>query len=113
MNFGKRLARIRKEQKMTQIVLSEISGCHINMVRRYEANKVQPSLDVIRRLSVALSTSADSLVFSEDERCQQDELKMLFEAAGSLSPEEKDVAKALLESLIMRHNANRFASQQK
>jgi len=71
MNFGKRLARIRKEQKMTQIVLSEISGCHINMVRRYEANKVQPSLDVIRRLSVALSTSADSLVFSEDERCQK------------------------------------------
>ncbi|MDB6375064.1 hypothetical protein [Photorhabdus bodei] len=34
---------------------------------------------------------------------------MLFEAISQFTPEEKEVARVLLESLILKHDANRFA----
>ncbi|MBG0751679.1 hypothetical protein Q7O_004552 [Pectobacterium carotovorum subsp. carotovorum PCCS1] len=34
---------------------------------------------------------------------------MQFEAISQFSPEEKAVAKVLLESLILKHHANRFS----
>jgi len=36
-------------------------------------------------------------------------LRLQFEALSQFSPEEKQIAKTLLESLILRHTANRFS----
>jgi len=76
--------------------------------QRYEHGSIQPTLDVIRRLAVALSVSADMLIFDENERGPDDELRLQFEALRGFSPEEKQVAKTLLESLILKHDASRF-----
>ena len=58
MNFGKRLAALRKERSMTQQSRADAVGCHVTMVRRYEAGETQPSLEVIRNMARALSVSA-------------------------------------------------------
>ncbi|MDC9605962.1 helix-turn-helix domain-containing protein [Xenorhabdus griffiniae] len=79
------------------------------MVRRYESGEVQPTLDVIRKLSRALSVRADTLIFDEGERGPDEELLLQFEAVSQFSPEEKEVARVLLESLILKHDANRFS----
>ncbi|WP_244208751.1 MULTISPECIES: helix-turn-helix domain-containing protein [Xenorhabdus] len=109
MDFGKRLATLRKDRKLTQAALAEKVGCHITMVRRYESGEVQPTLDVIRKLSRALSVRADTLIFDEGERGPDEELLLQFEAVSQFSPEEKEVARVLLESLILKHDANRFS----
>lgn len=109
MDFGKRLATLRKERKLTQAALADKVGCHITMIRRYESNEVQPTLDIIRKLSLALSVSADTLIFNAKERDPDDELRLQFEALSQFSTEEKAVAKVLLESLILKHDANRFS----
>jgi len=48
------------------------------------------------------------LIFDENERGPDDELRLQFEALRGFSPEEKQVAKTLLESLILKHDASRF-----
>ncbi|MBK8971290.1 MAG: XRE family transcriptional regulator [Hahellaceae bacterium] len=63
--------------------------------------------DVIRKLAIALGVSADLLVFDKDEREPRDELKRQFEALSQFDEEEVRVAKAVLESLILKHNAKR------
>lgn len=108
MDFGKRLAALRKDRKLTQAALAEKVGCHVTMIRRYESDEVQPTLEIIRKLSRALSVSADTLVFDETERNPDEELRLQFEAVSQFSPEEKEVARVLLESLILKHDSTRF-----
>lgn len=109
MDFGKRLAALRKDRKLTQAALAERVGCHVTMIRRYESDEVQPTLEIIRKMSRALSVSADTLVFDEAERNPDEELRLQFEAVSQFSPEEKEVARVLLESLILKHDSTRFA----
>jgi len=108
MDFPERLAALRKERQMTQPQLADRVGVHISQIRRYEAGDSQPTLDVIRKLAIALSVSADVLVFEEGERGPDDELRLQFEALRQFTQEEKLVAKAVLESLILKHDATRF-----
>lgn len=99
---------LRKERRLTQKALADLVGVHITQIQRYENGSIQPTLDVIRRLATALSVSADVLIFDKDERGPDDDLRLQFEALRQFSPEEKKVAKTLLESLILKHDATRF-----
>ena len=67
----------------------------------------QPTLDTLARLAKELHTSLDVLVFGEDARGPSDELRLQFEALSQFDEEDRKVAKAVLESLILKHNAKR------
>lgn len=62
------------------------------MIRRYESDKVQPTLEIIRKLSRALSVSADTLVFDEAERNPDEELRLQFEAVSQLEGSRQSLA---------------------
>jgi len=113
LNFHERLVSLRKERGLTQQALAEMVSMHISQIRRYESGQSQPTLDAIRKLAVALSVSADMLLFEKDERGPDDELKLQFEAASRLDPEEKKVILSVIESIILRNTmkeaARRFA----
>jgi hypothetical protein len=49
------------------------------------------------------------LIFDKDERGPGDDLRLQFEAISKFRPEEKMIVKALLEGLILRHEAKRWA----
>ncbi len=110
MDFPERIAAVRNERKMTQRSLAEHVGVHVSQIRRYEAGDSTPTLDVLRKLAIALSVSADTLVFDADERGPDDELRLQFEATTRLSDEEKRVVKAVIESILLRHEAERWAA---
>ncbi len=110
MSFKDRIASLRKEKKMTQQVLADLVGVHVVQIRRYEGGDAQPTLEVIRKLAIALSVSADVLVFDKDERGPGDDFRMQFEALGLFTTQEKMVAKQLLDSLILQHTANQLAA---
>ena len=46
-------------------------------------------------------------MFGENERSPIDDLKLQFEALGQFDEDERRIAKELLESLILKHNAKR------
>jgi transcriptional regulator with XRE-family HTH domain len=114
VDFPQRLADLRKRHSFTQQQLADRIGMHISQIRRYESGQSQPTLDAIRKLAVALSVSADTLLFEKDERGPDDELKLQFEAASRLEPEEKRVILSVIESIILRNTmkeaARRFAN---
>jgi len=110
MDFGERLAGFRKEKGLTQQALAELINLHVIQVRRYESGASQPTLDVIRRLAVALQVSADVLIFGADERGPDGDLRLQVEAISKFAPEEKQVIKALLEGMILKHEAKRWSS---
>ncbi len=82
-------------------------------LRRYEAGSSQPTLDVIRRLAVALQVSADLLLFGENQRGPDDDLKLQFEAVSLFDPEEKRVVRSLLDGMILKHEARRWSDSGK
>ena len=108
MNFPARLVSLRKERALSQQRLAELVDLHVNQVRRYEGGTAQPTLDALVSLARALHVSLDVLVFDEAERGPSDDLRLQFEALNQFSPEEKAVARAVLESLILKHDAGRF-----
>jgi transcriptional regulator with XRE-family HTH domain len=107
MDFPERLARLRKERNLTQKELAQRVDVHITQIQRYENGSTQPTLDIIRKLATTLAVSADELIFGKGERDPIDELKRQFEALSQFDEEDRKVAKAVLESLILKHNAKR------
>jgi len=110
MDFPERLSTTRKEKGITQQELARRVGLHVAQIRRYECGSSQPTLDAIRNLAVALSISADALIFDKDERSADDDLKLQFEAISKFEVEEKMIVKTVLDSLILKHEAKRWST---
>jgi transcriptional regulator with XRE-family HTH domain len=108
MDFPERLAVLRKEKNLTQKDLAELTNVHVAQIRRYESGTSQPTLDVIRKIAIALHVSADTLIFDQKERGPGDDLRLHFEAVSKLSEEEKETIKELLEGMLLKHEAKRW-----
>ncbi len=109
MSIQQRIITLRHEKDLTQQEMADMIGIHVNQIRRYESGATQPSLEVLKRLAVALSVTIDSLVFDKDERGPSDELRLQFERITRFDEDEKQVVKALLEGLILKHEAKQLA----
>lgn len=108
MDFPDRLVALRKNKGPTQQVLAYSAEVHVAQIRRHEAGDSQPTLDVVRKLAITLSASADMLVFDKDERGPDDELKLQFEAISRLEPEERNIIKELIKGLIIKYESRRW-----
>jgi len=105
-----RLIRLRKQRSFTQQSLADAVGLHVNQFKKYEAGTAQPTLKALLNLAKNLHVSLDELVFEQNERGPDEDLRLQFEAVSQFTPEEKMVAKAVIESLILKHDAGRFAA---
>jgi transcriptional regulator with XRE-family HTH domain len=77
-----------------------------------ETGDSQPTLDVIRRLAIALAVSADELIFGKDERGPDEDLRLQFEAVSQFDEADKDLARGVLEGLILKHQAKQSLLRQ-
>jgi transcriptional regulator with XRE-family HTH domain len=105
MHFPARLIQLRKAANLTQQDLAEAAAVHVNQIRRYEAGTAQPTLEALIRLAKALHTTLDSLVFVEGERGPDEALRLQFEALQQFDDDERQTAQAVLEGLILKHQA--------
>jgi len=106
MNFPERLATLRKARGLTQQALADQVDIAVLQVHRYEGGSSQPTLDVIRRLAIALGVSADMLVFDESERGPSDALRYQFETVSRMSEHEQEVVRELLDALIIKNQVS-------
>ena len=103
MQFPERLTTLRKARGFTQQTLAEMAGVAVLQIRRYEGGSSQPTLDVIRRLAIALGISADMLVFDEQERGPAEQLRYQFETISRMPQYEQDVIRELLDAMIIKN----------
>lgn len=111
MEFGKRLASLRKAQGLTQQALADTASIHVVQVRRYETGVSQPSLDILRKLAVALSVRADQLLFDEFERGPAEDFRLEFEALARLDPGEKQLVREFIEGMLLKHEARKWINR--
>ncbi len=105
MSFGKRLAELRRRRGLTQQQLCELVNVHVTQLRNYEGDRSQPTLEVIRKLALALDVTADELVFDPVERRPQmnnKELVKQWERIEELPDEDRQALKMLVEGLLLR-----------
>lgn len=109
MDFPKRLAALRKERNLTQQALADMAGVHVSQLKRYEGGASQPALGVLRNIAIALSVSADVLLFDNDERGPDEDFRLRFEALTRLDPDERMVIKELIDGMLLKHEARRLS----
>lgn len=108
MSLPARLIALRKERGLTQQQMADSIGIHVNSLKKYESGQAQPSLDVLKKIALAVNVSTDFLLFEEHERGPSDELALQFEAVSQLPDEEQRVVMEVLESLIIKYQARRW-----
>jgi transcriptional regulator with XRE-family HTH domain len=108
MSFPERLAALRKERAFTQQQMAEKIGMHVSQLKRYEAGSSQPTIEVFRRIVLALNVSADTLLFEEGERGPDDSLKLQFEAVSHLDPHEREAVQTMIAGVLHMHDAKRW-----
>jgi transcriptional regulator with XRE-family HTH domain len=111
MLFSKQLVALRKNKGLTQQMLADKVGIHVTQIKRYEAGTAQPNLDAFRKILLALSASADEMLFETDERGPDEDLRLQFEAVTNLDDGEKAVIKELIEGMLLKHDAKRWTKQ--
>lgn len=110
MDFSKRLVGLRKERNITQMEFAKQIGVHVTQLRRYEAGTSLPTFEVLRAMARALRVSADVLLFGDAERGPDQEFRPHFDAISRLSAHERQVIKDVLEGLLLKHDAKRWAA---
>lgn len=108
MSFSARIILLRRERNLTQQGLADAADIHVQQIKRYEAGTSQPSAEAIKKIAKTFAVTTDWLLFESAERGPSDDLRLQFEALSQFSPEEKLVARSVLEGLILKHAANRF-----
>lgn len=64
--FGKRMAVLRKERKMTQDELAKLLNTSISVVGRYERDEMTPSVEVAKNIATFLNTTVGYLLGEND-----------------------------------------------
>lgn len=85
MIFGKRLKKLRTDNNITQLRLSEILGTAKSNISKYESDTIEPNLAMLSQLSELFHVSVDYLLGIERSEKQGGismNLKQLRERAG-------------------------------
>lgn len=106
MEFPERLVTLRKARGLTQQALADQVCVTVVQIRRYEGGSSQPTLDVIRRLAIALGVSGDMLLFDEHERGPTDVLRYQFEQVSRMSAREQEMVRDMLEAVIFKNQVS-------
>jgi len=105
--FPDNLTRLRNQRGLTQQALADAAGIHVTQIRRYEAGTSQPTLDVLRRIAVTLTSSIDAL--ADDAENLPTDLRHHLAAINQLDPDEQAAIRTLIEATLLRHQARHLA----
>lgn len=108
MSFPERLSSLRKQLGFTQQQMADKIGMHVSQLKRYEGGASQPTIDVFRRIALALNVSADMLLFEPDERGPDERLKLQFEAVSKLDEKEREAVETMIAGVLHMHDAKRW-----
>ncbi len=112
MSFSQRLITLRRERQLTQQGLADATGIHVQQIKRYEAGSSQPSAEALKKIAKAFAVTTDWLLFEEAERGPDDDLRLQFEAVNQFDAEGKELARGVLEGLILKHQAKQSILRQ-
>lgn len=105
IDIGKRIQELRKQQKLSQVELTEKIQVSKSQMIRYELKGVQPPADILNKLAEIFNTSVDFLINGNtDEKAkaalQNTELLQRFKEVEKLPERERSVILEVLGSYL-------------
>lgn len=107
ITFGKRLAEVRKDKRMSQDELAKKVGAHGAVIGRYERDEVKPSIEMAAQVAQALDVSLDYLVGNSDLLLDTATVRRIQDIQ-KLEAEEKGHLFALMDAFL-RDNKTKHA----
>jgi transcriptional regulator with XRE-family HTH domain len=113
VKLSEKIVQLRKEKRWTLVDLSKVIGISPNNINRYENEKTQPSLEVIKKLAEAFNVSTDYLLFDEAPRENRfhifDPVLVEFlEKAEALPEEDKSLVRGLLQAVLIKNQMHKL-----
>ena len=114
MAIAERIKKLRQERNWTQATLAEKMGIHQKQISAYERGVNLPSTDILIKLAESFDVTLDYLAFESKGRqgklnIQDRELLRRFEMVDTLSDKEKNLAKDILDLVILKHRFQTLA----
>ena len=103
-SFGKKIAALRKDLKLSQTDLAKQLSTSVSVISRYERDEMTPSIDVAKKLAAILNTTVGYLLDESGEENvlkDPDMLKRLNDIE-KMAPTEKDHVLFALDALIQK-----------
>jgi len=100
--FGKKLAGLRKEKKLSQTELAKQLSTSVSVISRYERDEMTPSIDTAKKLANFLNTSVGYLL-GENEQAdlfKNPEMLKRFKDILSFSKEKQEHILFALDAMI-------------
>ncbi len=113
ISFGKKLAVLRKELKMSQTDLAKKLSTSVSVISRYERDEMTPSIDTAKKLAALLKTSVGYLLGeTEDDQLLKDpEMVRRLKDVQEFSEPEKGQIYFTLDAVIREiKNRRTYAS---
>lgn len=115
MSIGSNIKRRCKELNITVKDLSALSKVPLSTINDIVSDKTVPRVDKIKKIALTLHTTADRLLFDEDDLDGEDELRILFVEVSKMPETEKRTVKETIRALILQNKSRElaFASDRK
>lgn len=106
LNFGEKLKDIRLEKKLTQSELANMVGCSAIAISRYENDKREPSMEILKKLADALNVDI-GYFFQDVYKTYEDWLAYLHKSIFNndtepdpyyIDPEVSEIAQQIKEN---------------
>ena len=113
MNFGERLAQLRKTAGYTQVEFAQEAGISQRMVAYYESPEAHPPANLLPDMARVLGVSTDVLLgvapVQRAKKTGNSRLERRLQQIEKLPPQEKRQALQLLDAFIERGQLKRKA----
>lgn len=115
MSIGDRIKKLRQERDWTQAQLGQQVSIHQKQISSYERGATLPSTEVLIKLAEVFNVTLDYLAFDSEGspqslNIQDRELLRRFEAVDSLPDRYRELAKEMLDLLVLKHRFQELAN---
>ena len=102
MNFGKKIADLRKQKGENREELGKKVGTSGAVIGRYEREEITPSVEIANKIAKALGVSLDYLVGNTDLELT-DKLMNRIKEIASMSDKDQDYVYTLIDAFIAKN----------
>ncbi len=101
-SFGKRIAELRKDLKLSQTQLAKQLNTSVSVISRYERDEMTPSVETAKKLASLLNTSVGYLLGENNDAhlFKNPEMLKRFQDIAQFNDEDKKYILYTLDALI-------------
>lgn len=109
MPISRNILQRCRELNLTVKDLSVLSKVPSTTLHNIVSGKSEPKVGSIKKIAIALHTTADKLLFDEDDINAEDELRILFLEITKMTPAEQQGIKEMIRAMIVQAKTRELA----